>query len=66
MPCRGRLDATPYPPLLLEGPHEAAPPFHEDWARVPGSRNDMNAWEMELRLREVRKGMIRDALLEGR
>ena len=54
------------PPLVLSGPHELALPFHEDWTRVPNSRHDAEAWDMELRLREVRNEMIRDSLLEGR
>ena len=57
---------TRLPPLLFESPHEAAPSFHEDWTIVPGSRYDPEAWEMELRLRDVRNKMIREQLAEGR
>ena len=57
---------TRLPPLLFESPHEAAPSFHEDWTIVPGSRYDPEAWEKELRLRDVRNKMIREQLAEGR
>ena len=57
---------TRLPDLVLEGPHEAAPAYHEDWTIVPGSRFDPEAWEKELRLRDVRNKMIREQLAEGR
>ena len=57
---------TRRPPFLFESPHEAAPSFHEDWTIVPGSRFDPEAWEKELRLRDVRNKMIREQLAEGR
>ena len=48
------------PPLLLTLPHEAAPPLHEDWTLVPGSRTSIEAFERELRLRDVRNRMIQE------
>ena len=53
-------------PVMLEGPHEAAPPFHEDWTIVPGSKSDPEKLELELRLRDTRNRMIRESLEEGR
>ena len=54
------------PPLVLSCPHEAAPPFHDDWTRVPGSHADAAKWEMELRLRDARNRMIHEHLNGGR
>ena len=54
------------PPLVLEGPHDATQPFHEDWTKVPGSNKDPAAWQEELKLRDVRNSMIKRALLAGR
>ena len=53
-------------PVVLEGPHEAAPPFHEDWTIVPGSKTDPEKMEQELRLRDARNKLIRELLMEGR
>ena len=61
-----RLRPTRIPDHVLEGPHEAAPAFHEDWTIVPGSKSDPEKWELELRLRDARNKMIREHLNEGR
>ena len=53
-------------PVVLEGPHEAAPSFHEEWTIVPGSKSDLEKWEQELRRRDVRNKLIRESLTEGR
>jgi hypothetical protein len=53
-------------PVVLEGPHEAAPSFHEEWTFVPGSKCDPEKWEQELRLRDARNRLIREYLIEGR
>ena len=53
-------------PVILEGPHEAAPSFHEDWTIVPGSSWDAEKREQELRLRDARNRLIREYLTEGR
>ena len=53
-------------PVMLEGPHEAAPSFHEDWTIAPGSNSDPAKWELELRLRDARKTLIQEYLIEGR
>ena len=53
-------------PVMMSGPHEAAPPFHEDWTRVAGSESDPEKLELELRLRDTRNRMIRESLEEGR
>ena len=50
---------TRLPPLVLESPHEAAQPFHEDWTRVPDKGQ-------ELKLRDVRNVMIAEAFQQGR
>ena len=51
---------------MFEGPHEAAPSFHQDWTSVEGSRNDPLKKELELRLRDARNRLIRELLNEGR
>ena len=61
-----KLKPTRLLPVVLEGPHEAAPPFHEDWTIVPGSKSDPEKWERELRLRDARNRLIRESLIEGR
>ena len=48
------------PPFVLESPHEAKPELDVDWTLVPGNH------PMELRLRQVRNELIKDALLNGR
>ena len=53
-------------PFLFESPHEAAPPFNNDWTIVPGSRTDPEAWTLELKLRDARNKMIREYLEQGR
>ena len=40
-----RTKPTRLPDLVLQGPHEAAPSFHEDWTIVPGSSTDPELWE---------------------
>ena len=54
------------PDLVLTGPHEAAPQFHEDWTKVDGSDRDPDKWEMELALRESRNRLIKDNLIKGK
>ena len=54
------------PDLVVEGPHEAQPSFHDDWTLVEGSRSDPEKWELELRLRDARNRMIREHLSAGR
>ena len=53
-------------PVVLQGPHEAAPPFHEGWTIVPGSKSDHLKMELELRRRDLRNRLIREHLSEGR
>ena len=50
---------------MLSSPHEAAPPFHEDWTIIDGSSHDPVKWELELRLRGVRNRLIREDLEAG-
>ena len=57
---------TRLPDLMLQSPREAAPSFHEDWTRVPGSSRDPELWEKELRLRDSRHRLIREYLVDGR
>ena len=57
---------TRLPDIVLEGPHEAALEFHEDWTIVPGSNRDPEKWELELRLRYSRNRLTREFLTEGR
>ena len=52
-------------PVMLSSPHEAAPPFHEDWTIIDGSSRDPDKWELELRLRGVRNRLIREDLEAG-
>ncbi|MDA8584034.1 hypothetical protein N9L68_07355 [bacterium] len=52
--------------VMLEGPHEAAPLFHQDWTSVAGSKSDPLKRELELRLRDTRNRLIRESLVEGR
>ena len=33
-------------PVMLSSPHEAAPPFHEDWTIIDGSSRDPDKWEV--------------------
>ena len=54
------------PDLVVEGPHETQPSFHDDWTLVEGSRSDPEKWELELRLRDARNRMIREHLSAGR
>ena len=57
---------TRLPDLVLQSPHEAAPSFHEDWTRVPGSDTDPEKWAQEMRLRDSRNRLIHDFLTDGR
>ena len=52
--------------LVLQDPHEAAPPFNDDWTLVKGSSKDASKWEKEMRLRDDRNCMIREYLERGR
>ena len=52
-------------PVMLSSPHEAAPPFHEDWTIIDGSSRDPDKWELELRLRGVRNRLIQEDLEAG-
>jgi hypothetical protein len=52
--------------LVLQIPHEAAPPFNDDWTLVKGSSKDASKWEKEMRLRDDRNCMIREYLERGR
>ena len=54
-------------PVVLESPHDAAPPLHEGWTKVPGSSSDVAKWEQELRLslRDARNKLIHEFLMEG-
>ena len=54
------------PDIILDGPHEAAPPFDTDWTKVPGSMHDAKLWKQEMRLRDARNKMIREQLEAGR
>ena len=54
------------PNLVLQDPHEAAPPFHDDWTLVHGSSRDHDKWGLEMRLRDDRNCMIREFLEDGR
>ena len=54
------------PNLVLQDPHEAAPPFHDDWTLVHGSSRDHEKWGLEMRLRDERNCMMRDFLEGGR
>ena len=54
------------PDVMLDDPHEATPQFHEDWTTVPGSHDDVEKWERELRLLDARTRMIRENLTEVR
>jgi len=47
---------------MLRGPHEAAPPYHEDWTLIPGSESDPEKKELEIKLRHRRNMMIREDL----
>ena len=49
-------------PVMLRGPHEAAPPYHEDWTLIPGSESDPEKKELELKLRHRRNMMLREDL----
>ena len=53
-------------PVVLEGPHEAAPLFQEDWTIVPGSKRDLKKLEQEHRRRDLRNKLMREHLTEGR
>ena len=57
---------TRLPHLILQSPDEAAPSFHEDWTRVPGSAHGDELWEKERRLRDARNKLIHDYLRDGR
>ena len=48
-------------PVMLSSPHDAAPPFHEDWTIIDGSSHDPVKWELEIRLRDVRNPLIQRA-----
>ena len=61
-----KLKPTRRVPVMLAGPHEAAPLFHEDWTSVAGSKSDPLKRELELRLRDTRNRLIRESLVEGR
>ena len=54
------------PDLVLEGPHEAPPEFHEDWTIVEGSNCDPAKWEVEQKRRDKRNRLIHAQLAEGR
>ena len=54
------------PDLVLEGPHEASPEFHQDWTIVEGSVRDAAKWELELKRRDWRNRLIRVYITEGR
>ena len=54
------------PDLVLEGPHEAPPEFHEDWTIVEGSSYDNRKWEQELKRRDKRNLLIHAKLAAGR
>ena len=49
-------------PVMLHGPHEAAPPYHEDWTLIPGSDRDPDKKELEIKLRHRRNMMLREDL----
>ena len=55
---------TRLPDLVLQGPHEAAPSFHDDWTIVPG--DDPDNWEKELKLRDSRNRLLHSYLIDGR
>ena len=61
-----RTKPTRLPNLILQDSHEAAPPFHEDWTVVEGSRHDAEKYAQELRLRDQRNRLIREFLQDGR
>ena len=48
------------PPYVLNYKHEVSPELDLDWTRCPED------WPKELRLREVRNGLIKDTLLSGK
>ena len=52
--------------MVLEGTHNASPPFDQDWTIVKGSRRDAEKWKLEISLRDQRNMMIREALDKGR
>ena len=52
--------------MVLEGTHNARPPFDPDWAIVKGSRRDPEKWKLEISLRDQRNMMIRESLDAGR
>ena len=54
------------PDWVLEGPHDASPASHKDWAIEEGGDNDPAKWDLELRLRDSRSRLIREYLPEGR
>ena len=49
---------TRLPDLVLEGPHEASPAFHQDWTIValPGSDRDPERWELGISFGTVGTG----------
>ena len=57
---------TRSPWMILEHPHQATSPFHEDWTQVPNSWTDPEAWQEELRRRDLRNVMIMETLLDSR
>jgi len=52
--------------MILEHPHQATSPFHEDWTKVQNSWKDNEAWQEELRRRDLRNVMIMESLLQSR
>ena len=57
---------TRSPCMILEHPHQATSPFHEDWTQVPNSWTDPEAWQEEVRRRDLRNVMIMETLLDSR
>ena len=53
------------PDAVLQHPHEADHMYHQDWTRVQGSGSDNEKWELELKLRERRDGLLREKLTAG-
>ena len=52
--------------MVLEGTHNASPPFDQDWTIVKGSRRDPEKWKLEISLRDQRNMLIRQYLDAGR
>ena len=57
---------TRLPSVVLEHPHEAAPPLHDDWTIVEGPRQCPERYARELKLRDARNRLIYEYLTGGR